>query len=116
MQSVSKAVPSQTPAHAALAEDDIHLELQAAPDILLQRLSDGLVKVAQNLHRQLWVNAGLADEIIERIGQSEPDAAVISQGVSAVGQSDVSVPAPAIELVERLCTASHDFCDKADRS
>lgn len=53
----------------------LYLELQATLDILLQRLCDGLVKVAQNLHRQLRVDALIADEVVERVRQSEPDAA-----------------------------------------
>lgn len=52
----------------------IHLEGQTALDVLLQRLGDGLIKVAQDLHRQLRVDALLADEVVESIRQSETDA------------------------------------------
>ena len=39
----------------------VYLELQTTLDVLLQRLGDGLVKVAEDLHRQLRVDALLAD-------------------------------------------------------
>lgn len=52
-----------------------HLELQARLDVLLQRLGDGLVEVAQDLHRQLRVDALIADEVVERIRQRKADAA-----------------------------------------
>jgi hypothetical protein len=53
-----------------------HLELKTGLDILLQRLGDGLIKVAQNLHGKLRVDALITDEIIEGIRQSETDTVV----------------------------------------
>lgn len=50
------------------------LELQPTLDVFLQRLGDGLVKIAEDLHGELRVDAFIADEIIEGIRQSEPDA------------------------------------------
>ena len=58
-----------------------YLELQPTLHILLQRLGDGLVEVAENLHGQLRIDAFIADEVIERIGQSEPDTAVVSKAL-----------------------------------
>lgn len=50
------------------------LELQPTLDVFLQRLGDGLIEVAEDLHGELRVDAFIADEIIEGIRQSEPDA------------------------------------------
>lgn len=58
----------------------IYLELQTTLHVLLQRLGDGLVKVAEDLHRQLRVDTLLADQVIEGICQSETDAAAVSPG------------------------------------
>lgn len=52
-----------------------HLELESRLDVLLERFRDGLVKVAQDLHGELRVDALIADEVVERVGQSEADAA-----------------------------------------
>lgn len=52
-----------------------NLELQPTLDILLQCLGNGLVKIAENLHSKLRVDALLADQVVERVRQSEPDAA-----------------------------------------
>lgn len=54
--------------------DAIHLEGQPILDVLLQRLGDGLVEVAQDLHRQLRVDTLVADEIVERVRQGKADA------------------------------------------
>lgn len=54
-----------------------YLELQTVLDVLLQGFGDGLVEVAEDLHRQLRVYALLADEVIERVRQSEADTAVM---------------------------------------
>lgn len=51
-----------------------HLELESRLDVLLERFRDGLVKVAQDLHGELRVDALIADEVVERVGQSEADA------------------------------------------
>lgn len=53
-----------------------HLELKTSLNILLQRLGDGLIKVAQNLHSKLGVDTLITDEIIEGIRQSETDTVV----------------------------------------
>lgn len=53
-----------------------HLELESRLDVLLERFRDGLVKVAQDLHGELRVDALVADEVVERVRQSEADATV----------------------------------------
>lgn len=81
----------------------IHLELQSTSHILLQGFRDGLIKVAQNLHSQLWMDAGLADEVIESIRQRKADAALVSHHqVAPNRRQEFSVPAPPIQLIERL--------------
>jgi hypothetical protein len=67
---LSGSVPSFATTHGYGA----YLELQPALYVLLQRFRDGLVKVAQNLHRKLRVYALLADQVVERVRQSEPYA------------------------------------------
>lgn len=67
------------------------LELKSSFYVLLESLSDGLVKIAQNLHSKLRVDALVADEIIKGICQSEANAA------------------STVQLIERLRSGSHDF-------
>lgn len=57
-------------------EDKAHLELKSGLDVLVQALGDGLVKVSQDLHRQLRVDARAADQVVECIGQRKPDARI----------------------------------------
>lgn len=52
----------------------IHLERQPRLDLVLQRLSDGAIKVGEDLHRQLRVDAVLADEIVKGVSQRIADA------------------------------------------
>lgn len=51
-----------------------HFELEPGPDAPLQRLRHRLVEVAQDAHRKLRVDALLADEVVQRVRQREPDA------------------------------------------
>ncbi|KND87877.1 hypothetical protein TOPH_07523 [Tolypocladium ophioglossoides CBS 100239] len=83
----SSASPSPT---AWPAPSSTNLELQAALDVLLQRLRDRLVEVAQDLHRQLRVDALIANEVVERVRQSEPDA----RAARPASASLTSHPAP----------------------
>lgn len=53
-----------------------YLELQSASNILLQCLRYGLIKVTQDFHRQLRVDARVADKVIESVCQSQADAAI----------------------------------------
>lgn len=62
----------------ALVGVTIYLELKPALDVLLKRLGNSLVKVAQDLHRQLRVNALLANQVVQRVSQGEPDTANLS--------------------------------------
>lgn len=49
------------------------LELEPRLDVLLERFRDGLIEIAQDLHGQLRIDALIADEIVEGIGQSKAD-------------------------------------------
>lgn len=60
------------------APPDSDLKLQPGLDVLLERFRDRLIEIAQNLHRQLWVDAFIADEIVESIGKSQADAVKVS--------------------------------------
>lgn len=53
----------------------VHLELQTAADVLLECFRDGLIKVSQDLHGQLRMDARLADKVVERIRQRKANAA-----------------------------------------
>jgi hypothetical protein len=95
----------------------IHLELQPVLHVLLKRLSDRLVKGAKDLHGQLRVDALAFDEIVECIRQSEPDAEsarLVMITLSVVGSREErrQVPAPTVQLVERLSSGRHD-CARA---
>lgn len=83
-----------------------YLELQSASHVLLQRLSDGLIKIAQNLHRQLRVDARIADEVIESVCQSQADAAFVSPSYMERGRASV-LPAISVQLVEGLVCVCH---------
>lgn len=56
------------------AANGTNLELQPTLDVLLQRLGDGLVEVAENFHGELGIDALFADQVVEGVCQSEPDA------------------------------------------
>lgn len=56
-----------------------HLKCQSRLDFLGQHFSDTPVEVRQNLHGQLWLDAPLADEVVECIGQRHADAAYVSR-------------------------------------
>lgn len=78
-----------------------YLELQSALDVLLQRLGDCLVEVAQDLHGQLRMDALVADQIVQRVSQGEPDTATrVSNGVCSGPAASGPLPAPTVELVE----------------
>lgn len=53
----------------------IHLERQARPDLFLQDLGNRSVKVRQDLHGQLGIDAVLGDQVIEGVRQGGADAA-----------------------------------------
>lgn len=53
----------------------IYLELQTVLHVLLERFGNRLVKGAEDLHCELRVYALALDQVVERIRQSEPDAA-----------------------------------------
>jgi hypothetical protein len=61
-----------------------HLEGHPVLDVSLQRLGNGLIEVAEDLHGKLRVDALIADQIVERIRKRKTDAARnrISQSVS----------------------------------
>jgi len=66
------------------------LERQPRLDLFSQNLSDTAIKVRQYLHGQLWLDAPIADQVIEGVRQSHADAATT------------------IELVKgRLCVRRH---------
>jgi hypothetical protein len=54
--------------------DSAHLECQAGLDLLLESLGNGLVKVGQDLHGQLRVDALSADQVVEHVHECEADA------------------------------------------
>ncbi len=57
-----------------------HLERQPSLDLVLKRLGDGAIEVGQDLHRQLGIDAVIADEIVQRVSQREADAALHTRG------------------------------------
>lgn len=118
---VSRLPYSRTPVSPSLppypaAGRTIHLELQTALDVLLERLGDGLVEVGQDLHRQLRADVPVADEIVERVRQSEadaiPQASLLASRFSPQHTADIgdggAVPAASVQLVERLRASRHD--------
>lgn len=56
----------------------IHLKGQAGLDLLLKNLRNRAVKVGEDLHGELGIDAMLGDEVIEGICQSGADAAAKS--------------------------------------
>jgi hypothetical protein len=88
-------------------------------DVLLQRLGNGLVEVAQDLHRQLRVDTLITDEVVERVRQGKADAIFEALRPAAFSYSssmteevwDSAVPAPTVQLVERLPATRHDGPD-----
>lgn len=52
-----------------------YLERQARLHLLLQHVRDCAIEVGQDLHRQLGVDAGVRDEVIEGVCESGTDAA-----------------------------------------
>ncbi len=51
-----------------------YLECQSGPHLLCQHLRDTTVKVRQDLHRQLRLDATLADQVVKGVCQSHADA------------------------------------------
>lgn len=78
----------------------IYLELKSTLDVLLKRLGNSLVEVAQDLHRQLRVDALLANQIVQRISQGEPDTANPVSNKPWPPAVDWPLPAPTVELIE----------------
>lgn len=60
-----------------------HLKSQTSLDLILQHVCDRAIEVGENLHRQLWVDAGIRNEIIESVRQGRPETVqrYISQSV-----------------------------------
>lgn len=103
-------------------QNSTDLERQPGFDILLERFRNRLIKVAQDLHRELRVDALVADEVIERVGQGEPDTITPRKGAPMSASNSLCrlavwslggliVPAPTVELVERLRSRCHACCD-----
>ena len=57
----------------------IYLESQARANLLLQNLRDRSVKVGQDLHRQLRVDAVLRDQVIESVCEGSSHAVTFAQ-------------------------------------
>lgn len=51
-----------------------YLERQARLHLFLQHIRDRAIEVGQDLHRQLGVDAGVRDEVIEGVCESGTDA------------------------------------------
>lgn len=51
-----------------------HLELKSGLDVLVQAFGDGLIKVSEDLHRQLRIDARATNQVVERIGQRKANA------------------------------------------
>lgn len=64
-----------------------HLKSQSSFDLILEHIGDRTVEVGENLHRQLWVDASVRDEIIEGVCQSSAEAIQSSVSQSVVGYS-----------------------------
>lgn len=112
------------------AANGTNLELQPTLDVLLQRLGDGLVEVAENLHGELGVYALFADQVVEGVCQSEPDAvnfvfswllvfflvvqfhSIQLLGLGMHSGAGKRLPASTVELVERLCSGSHGLLSR----
>jgi hypothetical protein len=52
-----------------------YLESQPSADLVCENLCDDTVIVGEDFHGQLWLNPTLVDQIIERIGEREPETA-----------------------------------------
>ena len=75
-----------------------YLEREPRLDLLPQRLGDATIEVRQDLHRQLRLDAALADQVIESVGQRHADAKVNS--------SQYRIAKPPVD--QRRCTCYGD--------
>ena len=51
-----------------------YLERQSRLHLVCQHLRNAAIKVRQDLHRKLWLDATLADQVVEGVRQSHADA------------------------------------------
>jgi hypothetical protein len=66
--------------HARLAAGHPYLECQPRLHLVLQHVRDCAIEVGQDLHRQLRVDAGVRDEVIEGVCESGTDAVQSARG------------------------------------
>lgn len=60
------------------------LERHSRLDLLIQDLSDALVEIGHDAHGELWLDAAAADQVVERVGESDTDACTTVQLVEAL--------------------------------
>lgn len=51
----------------------MYLESQPSANLVRENLRDNAVIVGEDLHSQLWLDPTLVDQIIERVGEREPE-------------------------------------------
>lgn len=52
-----------------------YLESQPGANLVRENLRDNAVIVGEDFHRQLWLDPTLVDQIIECVGEREPETA-----------------------------------------
>ena len=57
---------------------ETHLEGESALNLLCEHIGNGLVKVGENLHGELWLDAALGDEIVKCVCKGAAQAATVS--------------------------------------
>lgn len=75
------AAPTNTP----------YLERQASLDLLLEDVCDSAIKVGEDLHGQLGVDAVVCNQIIEGIRERSAEADVVIQVSQSVAFHDSSI-------------------------
>lgn len=98
-----------------------YLERQPRAHVGLQHLGNGAIKVCQDLHRQLGVDAVLRDQVIEGIRQGSANATQEASHQSTGNKNrwqgaGSAVPATAVELVEVLGTGGCHICGRTGSS
>lgn len=89
----------------------MYLERQPRLHLLSQHLCDTAIEVRQDLHRELGLDAALADQVIEGVRKRHADAKGLCQyRIAKWLVEQGTVPATAIELVKGLSSRRHDGC------
>lgn len=88
-----------------------HLERQPSLDLICEYVGDRLVKVGEDLHGQLGLDAALGNQIVQRVREGTAQTVRCQPACSVSLYQVRAVPASAVELVV-LEIRGHVDCDK----